>query len=386
MRTLYDGLSFEVIREGETYGDGSFTTRDSAGSMATVNRGTEGSRYRWVSEGVNEARTRAVGEYGEATERYRGIKVTLYGRGEAVGVVRSTSTGSGTVYLGKDLLGSVKTTTGTYGSVEERYEYDVFGVPYRGDLTGGMDLGYTGKGYDVTTGLYNYGYRDYQPGVARFTTVDPVRDGVNWYAYVNNDPVNWIDPWGLTASDANGLRVVVQTAGTLTAIYTPSKNYETYPGIDYYNSVRAMSLNVVTNVVAGTPNNATSSDDNRFQVSGSNRTHPTQINNGTYNLTISSLSDKVNPPPAYKYGEPGNALFIGVTQMLEDVNTGKMVPDSGYMIHITPNSYTDGCIGIPYDAGDRYSRQTAEMRMDKLVDFVRVALLRVEPATITITD
>jgi RHS repeat-associated protein len=200
MRTLYDGLSFEVIREGETYGDGSFTTRDSAGSMATVNRGTEGSRYRWVSEGMNELRTRAVGEYGEATERYRGIKVTLYGRGEAVGVVRSTSVGSGTVYLGKDRLGSVKTTTGTYGSVEGRYEYDVFGVPYAGDLTGGMDLGYTGKGYDVTTGLYNYGYRDYQPGVARFTTIDPVRDGVNWYAYVNNDPVNWIDPWGLDSA------------------------------------------------------------------------------------------------------------------------------------------------------------------------------------------
>jgi RHS repeat-associated protein len=112
------------------------------------------------------------------------------------------------VYLGKDLLGSVKTATGTYGSVEERYEYDVFGVPYRGELDGGMDLGYTGKGYDVTTGLYNYGYRDYQPGVARFTTVDPVRDGVNWYAYVNNDPVNWVDPWGLTASDGNTQRYI----------------------------------------------------------------------------------------------------------------------------------------------------------------------------------
>jgi RHS repeat-associated protein len=26
-------------------------------------------------------------------------------------------------------------------------------------------------------GLYNYGYRDYAPEAARFTTVDPVRDG-----------------------------------------------------------------------------------------------------------------------------------------------------------------------------------------------------------------
>jgi RHS repeat-associated protein len=60
-----------------------------------------------------------------------------------------------------------------------------------------MSLGYTGKPYDAATGLYNYGYRDYQPEAARFTTLDPVRDGNNWFAYVNNDPVNWIDPWGL---------------------------------------------------------------------------------------------------------------------------------------------------------------------------------------------
>jgi RHS repeat-associated protein len=63
-----------------------------------------------------------------------------------------------------------------------------------------MNLGYTGKPYDSRTGLYNYGYRDYEPGTARFTTVDPVRDGSNWFAYVNNDPVNWVDPWGLDSA------------------------------------------------------------------------------------------------------------------------------------------------------------------------------------------
>ena len=35
----------------------------------------------------------------------------------------------------------------------------------------------------------------------RFTTVDPIRDGANWFAYVNNDPVNYIDLWGLLASE-----------------------------------------------------------------------------------------------------------------------------------------------------------------------------------------
>ncbi|MDR2177781.1 MAG: hypothetical protein LBP20_07050 [Treponema sp.] len=73
--------------------------------------------------------------------------------------------------------GSVRTVTGEYGQIEERYEYDAFGKPYQGEFDQGLNLGYTGKPYDTVTGLYNYGYRDYKPEAARFTTTDPVRDG-----------------------------------------------------------------------------------------------------------------------------------------------------------------------------------------------------------------
>jgi hypothetical protein len=59
--------------------------------------------------------------------------------------------------------------------------------------------------------MYNYGYRDYQPEMARFTTVDPVRDGNNWFAYVNNDPVNYVDLWGLLDSDAQGFADALKT-------------------------------------------------------------------------------------------------------------------------------------------------------------------------------
>jgi RHS repeat-associated protein len=63
-----------------------------------------------------------------------------------------------------------------------------------------MNLGYTGKPYDVVTGVYRYGYRDYSAEVARFTSEDPVREGAGWCACVNNDPV---DLWGLSASDVD---------------------------------------------------------------------------------------------------------------------------------------------------------------------------------------
>jgi RHS repeat-associated protein len=94
----------------------------------------------------------------------------------------------------------VRSVSDEQGNLEDRYEYDAFGKPYLGDLEHGMNRGYTGKPYDTATGLYNYGYRDYQPEAARFTTTDPIRDGANWFSYVNNDPVNYTDPWGLECS------------------------------------------------------------------------------------------------------------------------------------------------------------------------------------------
>ena len=95
---------------------------------------------------------------------------------------------------------------------ESYYDYDIFGSPITGNYTTGSDYGYLGKPYDSITGLYNYGYRDYSPQTVRFTTVDPIRDGANWFVYVNNDPVNYVDLWGLLASDGKQT-VVVKTSG-----------------------------------------------------------------------------------------------------------------------------------------------------------------------------
>ena len=58
----------------------------------------------------------------------------------------------------------------------------------------------------------NHGYRDYSPKTARFTTVDPIRDGHNWYAYCSNDPVNFVDLWGLSAEDKVGKQAIYDAA------------------------------------------------------------------------------------------------------------------------------------------------------------------------------
>ena len=208
LRTLYDGKTFDVIREGETFRDGSLTTGHAPASASAIITGNlaSGERYRWISESQG-TRTGAVEEsYTVTGGRQASRAVTLYAKGEALAMGYSESTSTRQVYLGKDIMGSVRSVTTDAGTLVSGHEYDVFGKPFKGDLTGSMNLGYTGKPFDTITGLYNYGFRDYKPQAARFTTVDPIRDGSNWFVYVKNDPVNWIDLWGLEAAAAGLLQ------------------------------------------------------------------------------------------------------------------------------------------------------------------------------------
>ncbi|MEW6296088.1 MAG: RHS repeat-associated core domain-containing protein, partial [Candidatus Diapherotrites archaeon] len=55
------------------------------------------------------------------------------------------------------------------------------------------------KPYDENTGLSYYGYRFYVPALGRWLTRDPIGEagGINLYGFVENDPINKIDPYGL---------------------------------------------------------------------------------------------------------------------------------------------------------------------------------------------
>ena len=56
---------------------------------------------------------------------------------------------------------------------------------------------FTGKDWDEEAGLYYFNARWYDPELGRFITEDPIRDGVNWYGYVDNGPLMFTDPTGL---------------------------------------------------------------------------------------------------------------------------------------------------------------------------------------------
>ena len=107
----------------------------------------------------------------------------------------------------KTLLKLKTRTSNIHSSEFCAISYDIFGSPYQKSgsflVNDSLDFGYLGKPYNADTELYDYGFRDYSPEIARFTTVDPIRDGRNWYSYVVNDPVNYVDLWGLCGSDGN---------------------------------------------------------------------------------------------------------------------------------------------------------------------------------------
>ena len=111
-------------------------------------------------------------------------------------------------YYMTDGCRSVRATVDERGEVIDRIEYNPFGVanhpsrePALGEVPPRSSLvfGYTGKAHDTISGLVNYGFRDYHPHTAAYTSQDPVRDRHNWFAYVGGDPINRIDRWGLRA-------------------------------------------------------------------------------------------------------------------------------------------------------------------------------------------
>ena len=62
-------------------------------------------------------------------------------------------------------------------------------------------------------GLYYFNARWYDPGLGRFITEDPIKDGVNWFAYANNNPLRYVDPTGLLTEDG-----IVEKDDTLSEI------------------------------------------------------------------------------------------------------------------------------------------------------------------------
>lgn len=71
---------------------------------------------------------------------------------------------------------------------------------------------YTGKPYDADSESYTFRYRNYDPELNRWTTVDPsgFPDGANSLIYINNSPLHCFDFEGLQTGLIAGLDITIR--------------------------------------------------------------------------------------------------------------------------------------------------------------------------------
>ncbi|WP_137940451.1 RHS repeat-associated core domain-containing protein, partial [Chitinivorax sp. B] len=123
---------------------------------------------------------------------------TVHGGATDDPLLRITAQGTQT-YHG-DGLGSIVGLSNGQGQLTAWQRFDAWGnrLNGQGDIP---QYGYTGREPDVA-GLVYYRARWYDPSIGRFTQRDPsgLAGGLNPYAYVDGDPINLIDPSGLTSA------------------------------------------------------------------------------------------------------------------------------------------------------------------------------------------
>jgi len=116
-----------------------------------------------------------------------------------VNVPEYMNTSAGTFRILTDHLGSPRlVVSSSTGALAQRMDYDSFGNVLSDTNPGFQPFGFAGGLYDRDTGLVRFGARDYDPSIGRWTNKDPIRfaGGLNLYAYVDNDPVNFVDSSG----------------------------------------------------------------------------------------------------------------------------------------------------------------------------------------------
>jgi len=123
--------------------------------------------------------------------------LTKYQNGLGIDNKLKLSSNGVSKYFVSDHLGSTNALTDASGTILEQTAYDSFG-----NATNQLSTryAYTGREFDVFTGLHYYRARFYDTKLGRFISEDPIGfagGDVNLFGYVKSNPLIFFDPLGL---------------------------------------------------------------------------------------------------------------------------------------------------------------------------------------------
>ena len=201
------GTSFSYDATGNLASDGltSFTW-SARNELAGLSGATSAS---FAYDGVGKRRNKATGGtstnflfdgFNLVQELSGAVPTANFMIGLAIDEVWTRTDQAGTRTTLADGLGSVIAQAGAAGSPDTQFTYEPFGNTNATGSASTTIFHFTGRERDsVVPSLYYYRARYYAPDTGRFVSEDPIEldGGVNSYAYVQNNPVNLVDPFGL---------------------------------------------------------------------------------------------------------------------------------------------------------------------------------------------
>ena len=130
-----------------------------------------------------------------AAETKGGTLKNVYSYGPD-GIQYGNINGSDIFYV-KDAHGNTVTTLDGAKNEIKDYSYDAFGNQFNAVSSSDTNpFRYCGEYYDNESGNIYLRARYYDSSIGRFVTEDPVKDGLNWYAYCSGNPVMFVDGTG----------------------------------------------------------------------------------------------------------------------------------------------------------------------------------------------
>ena len=132
---------------------------------------------------------------------------TLAGAGGIGGLLARTD-GSGSTFYHADGNGNITYLETSAQGLGAKYRYDPFGnlTSSSGTYAAANTYRFSSKEWVPSVNGYYYLYRFYVPGIERWLNRDPIGEfgGLNLYSFVNNDPVIWLDRFGLAVVGTPG--------------------------------------------------------------------------------------------------------------------------------------------------------------------------------------